>query len=247
MSPATSLEAQARAFAEELTATVSTLAPSVSTFRARALASGDRERFAVTQEPDTGIPLRVEGEPLLTLKVRYECALDGVERYLAIDESDIKVYPGTKAAGEPLFRYHYRRAAHGDLPSAHLHIHAHRDATTYVMSGAGQATHRGKHRARSGDVPHLYELHFPLGGHRFRPCLEDVLEMLVVELGVDSTPEGLESLRAGREEWRRKQLRSVVRDDAAEAADVLRSLGYEVRWRRKGSPPGRHPSRHRDF
>lgn len=247
MSPAASLEAQARTFAEELTATVSALAPTVSAFRARALSAGDRERFAVTQEPDTGVPLLVEGEPLLTLKVRYECALDGVKRYLAIDESDVKVYAGPKAAGEPLFRYHYRRASHGDLPSAHLHIHAHRDATTYVMASAGDATRRGKRRARSSDVPHLYEMHFPLGGHRFRPCLEDFLEMLVVELGVDSSAEGLESLRAGREEWRRKQLRSVVRDDASEAADVLRGMGYEVRWRRKKPVPERHPSRHRDF
>lgn len=242
-----SLEAQARAFAEELTRTVRLLVPHVSPFRARALVTGDRERFAVRQEPDTGVPLLVETQPLLTLKVKYECALDGVERYLAVEESDFKVHPGDKAAGEPLFRYHYRRAAKGDLPSAHLHIHAHRDAAAFVMAGAGEGTRRGKRRARSGDVPHLYELHFPLGGHRFRPCLEDVLEMLVVELGVDSTLEGLESLRAGREEWRRKQLRSVVRDDSDEAADVLRGLGYEVRWRRRKPAPDRHPTRLRDF
>ena len=39
---------------------------------------------------------------------------------------------------------------------------------------------------RVGGRP-LLTLHFPLGGSRFRPCLEDLLEMLVSELGVDST------------------------------------------------------------
>jgi len=241
------VEEQARAFAEELTSTVSALVPDVSPFRARALTAGTRERFAVRQEPDTGVPLLVGGQPLLTLKLTYECALDGADRYLAVDESQFWVYAGDKASGEPLLRYHYRRAAVDDVPSAHLHVHAHRDAISYVMARAGEGTPRGKRRARTTEVPHLYELHFPLGGHRFRPCLEDLLEMLVVEFGVDSTSAGMRSLRQGREEWRRKQLRSVVRDDPDEAAELLRSMGYSVAWARSGPAPLRNSIRFRDF
>jgi hypothetical protein len=241
------IEAQARAFAEDLTRTVSALVPDVSPFSARALTSGTRERFAVRQEPDTGVPLLVDGQALLTLKVKYECALDGVERYLAVDESLFWVFAGDRASGEPLLRYHYRRAAADDLPSAHLHVHAHRDATSYVMARSGEGTTRGKRRARATDVPHLHDLHFPLGGHRFRPCLEDLLEMLVVEFGVDSTAAGLQSLRVGREDWRRKQLRSVVRDDPEEAADLLRSMGYSVEWAGSQAAPGRNSVRFRDF
>ena len=148
------LEAQASGFAEELTETVRALVPSVSPFSARVLESRAGTRFTVRQEPDTGIPLMVGGEPLLTLKVKYECALDGVEQYLAMNESTFYVFPGDKAAGEPLFRYHYRRTGSEDVPSAHVHVHAHRDAATHVMDGAGQATSRGKRRAKSTDVPH---------------------------------------------------------------------------------------------
>jgi hypothetical protein len=32
-----------------------------------------------------------------------------------------------------------------------------------------------------GLAAELGRLHFPVGGKRFRPCLEDVIEMLVVE------------------------------------------------------------------
>lgn len=48
------------------------------------------------------MPLLVDGHPLLTLKVKYECALDGAERYLAVDESLFWVFAGDKASGEPL-------------------------------------------------------------------------------------------------------------------------------------------------
>jgi hypothetical protein len=34
----------------------------------------------------------------------------------------------------------------------------------------------------------MSDLHFPVGGSRFRPSLEDVLDMLVRELGVDHEP-----------------------------------------------------------
>lgn len=242
-----SLEAQASSFAEDLTATVRALVPDVSPFRARVLESSTVTRFTVRQEPDTGIPLLVAGQPLLTLKVKYECALDGVDQYLAINESTFHVFPGDKAAGEPLLRYHYRRTGSGDVPSAHLHVHAHRDATTHVMDGAGAATRRGKQRAKSTDVPRMHELHFPLGGHRFRPCLEDLLEMLVTEFGVDSTPMAISSLRTGREVWRRKQLRTVVRDDPSEAASVLRSIGFQVLWPNEAPLPAQHPTRFTDF
>ncbi len=104
------------------------------------------------------------------------------------------------------------------------------------MSQAGTATPRGKRRANATDVPKLAELHFPLGGHRFRPCLEDLLEMLVSEFGVDSTKAGRESLRLGRERWRRQQTRSVVRDAPDEAVAILTELGYDI------TAPPRTPS-----
>ncbi|WP_426563943.1 hypothetical protein ACPPVT_21530 [Angustibacter sp. McL0619] len=241
------LEQQAQQFAADLTDTVKQLVPDCSPFHARTLTDSAAVKMAVRQEPDTGIPLMVSGEPLLTLKVSYSCCLDGHQRYLAVDESKVAVYAGAKAQREPLFRYEYVRRTAPDLPSAHLQLHAHRDAFTRVMGRAGESTPRGRRRARADAVPQLNELHFPLGGHRFRPCLEDVMEMLVTEFGVDSTAGQLRQLAVGRERWRRKQLRSVVRDAPREAVEVLRSLGYSVDWNLDDAEPEENVTRLRDF
>ena len=34
-------------------------------------------------------------------------------------------------------------------------------------------------------MPQFSDLHIPLGGPRYRPCLEDLLEFLIVEFGLD--------------------------------------------------------------
>jgi hypothetical protein len=239
------LSEQAQAFASRITATVQAVAPSCSPFRSRLIE--ETQRVQVHQEPNTGIPLNVGGQPLLTLTVSYKCCLDGADRYLAIDSSEIKVFSGTKAQGEPLFRFDYeRQPSSPDIPAAHIQIHAHRDAITFVMASAGTGSRRGKRRAGRAKVPRLSELHFPVGGHRFRPCLEDVLDMLATELGVDCSEPGREALRAGREDWRRLQARAVVRDAPGAAAEVLTSLGYDVRPPANGHAPD-HSSRLRDF
>ncbi len=217
----------AQDFATEISDTVRALVPSCAPFTADAVGT----RVAVEQSPATGIPLCVKKRPLLTLNVTFRCELDTSGTYLAVETSSFKVFEGARAAGEPLFRYDYERRPTSQIPGAHLQVHAHRDAMTWALSQAGTATPRGKRRAGANDVPRLAELHFPLGGHRFRPCLEDLLEMLVSELGVDSTKKGLRALQDGRERWRRHQVRAVVRDAPDEAVALLTELGYGV------SPP----------
>ena len=219
------LREQAQEFAGRLTTSVHAVAPDCDPFTAQAVAA----RFIVRQEPDTGVPLTVGGAVLLTLKVSYSCAWDRVGHYLAVDESKVKVYAGPQAAGEPLFRYEYLRRPSGkDQPGAHIHIHAHRDGIAHVMTKVGDSTVRAKRRAGSSDVPRMSELHFPVGGPRYRPCLEDVLEMLVCELGVDCDDRGRELLRDARERWRRDQIRTVVRDAPGEAVETLREMGFTI-------------------
>jgi hypothetical protein len=221
------LEEQARGFADQLTDTVHAVAPSCRPFRAVALKS-PANRFYIRQEPDTGIPLTVENSPLLTLKVFYRCTWDHTEHFLAVEASTFRVYAGPQATGEPLFRYDYVRRPRQDHPSAHLQVHAHRDGIAHVMSRAGRSTRRARRRADDDATPAMSELHFPVGGPRYRPCLEDVLEMLVSELGVDCPEGAREAIQASRETWRRQQLRSAVRDAPADAAAVLTTLGYTV-------------------
>lgn len=240
------LRAQAENFAGDLTRTVASLVPGCDAFEAKVL-SDQRGggRMVVAQSPNTGVPLRVADEPLLTLKVAYYCSWDAPKRYIAVDHSEIKVFAGAEARGEPLFRYEYERWPRSDMAGAHLQIHAHRDGMTYVMSRAGRGSRRGRARADRDVVPAMSELHFPLGGPRFRPCLEDVLEMLVAELGVDCPAEGRQALRDGRAGWRQTQLATATRDDPATAIAALRELGYAVEWDEDGPEPEGSPQKAR--
>jgi hypothetical protein len=227
------LVAEAQRFATDLTATVrAVVGDHVEAFRARALHHPGLDHVSVHQEPRTGIPLTVDGAPLLNLTAEYYCIWDSPGQFLAVDESAVKVYAGAKAAGEPLFRYEYTRATTGDVPAAHVQIHGHRDALAFVMTRAGSGSPRGQQLAgrvaQGTAVPRMSDLHFPVGGTRFRPCLEDVLDMLVRELGVDHERAWRDALADGRERWRRMQTAAVVRDAPAAAIEALSALGYEI-------------------
>ena len=181
------------------------------------------DRFTVSATSKNGIELRVDGEPLLRLTVRFECDWDTPGHFMAIHRSEFHVLAHEER--EPLFRYEFMRAAGDGLPCAHLHMHAHRDAISSVMARVGRRSRRSKRRSSSA-LHRMSELHFPLGGTRFRPPLEDVLHMLVEEFGVDAEDEWRQHLSEGRADWRRTQTRAVVRDAPAEAIEVLRTMGY---------------------
>jgi hypothetical protein len=74
----------------------------------------------------------------------------------------------------------------------------------------------------------MSSLHIPVGGSRFRPCLEDFIQFLICECKFDARPGWREQVETGRERWRRRQAATVVRDMPEEAARVLRDLGYIV-------------------
>lgn len=216
-------------FGADLTETVRSIAPTSAPFRARISDAVEGvDRIRLVQDPAEGISLTVAKSSLLNLVVEYHCSFDRARKFLAVDSSNVTV----RAIGtnEPLFRYEYvREPSSAATPTAHIQIHAHRDAFVYVMTRAGTATPRGKRRSRTDGVPHLSELHFPVGGPRYRPCIEDVLEMLVDEFGIDSDAQGRQALRRGREAWRRKQLASAVRDAPEIAARTLEEeLGYVI-------------------
>lgn len=229
---AADLTEEAQKFALQLTTTVrSAFGPGVPSFLARAAPSSGR--FEVHQDPATGLVLTIGRTPRLLLKVDMSCQLDHDDSYLAVDTSKVTVLSSAHPNKEPLFRYEFIRDPRGTQASAHLQVHAHRDLTTYLMSVCGEGSVRSRRRRSTGSgaqgrIPQLSDLHFPLGGPRFRPCLEDILTMLIDEFGVDSEPGALTALGDGRERWRRNQLAAAVRDSPATALRVLRGMGYDV-------------------
>ncbi len=181
-------------------------------------------------------PLRLtsvgrRAERTLTLRAMYWCCADVSGKYLTIEKSEFHL--GLIGAPDPLLRYEYernmRRSSH--LPAAHLQIHAHRDETTWLMLHAAEA--RPLSRWRKNKIPRLSELHLPLGGDRYRPCLEDVVTIAINELGARARSGAWKALEEGRSEWRRLQLKAAVRDAPELAAEVLRQEGWTVRATKK--------------
>lgn len=225
----TTLEEQAEAFANNLAATTrAVVGDECPAFFSRALQHGDA--FHIRQEPQSGIVLCDEECAILRLSVDYNCVYDGHKQYMAIEQSKIHVFvePGGR---EPLFRYEYVRSLSANLPSAHIQFHGIHPELEQAMKDCGDSTGRAKARRRGLKEARLTALHFPVGGPRFRPALEDVLEMLIEEFGVKpvtSVKAARAALADAREVWRRTQVSTVVRDAPADAAATLQELGYEV-------------------
>ena len=103
----------------------------------------------------------------------------------------------------------------GDRAAAHVHIHAHSPELAWIYGSGGRP------------AANLHALHFPVGGQRFRPTLEDFLLFLDREHIFTHFKEGwkpavLSSLRS----WEEIQARSTVRQYPRLAADALRDMGY---------------------
>ena len=116
------------------------------------------------------------------------------------------------------------------FPCAHLQIHAHRDEFLFAMLRAqGESQLRGPRRLSATPRrrhPACPTCIFPWAG-RMRPCVEDVLHMLVSEFGVRTEPGAQDVIDEGRARWRRRQIAASVRDAPAEVVRVLREeMGY---------------------
>ncbi|MGJ3558648.1 hypothetical protein ACR6C2_05310 [Streptomyces sp. INA 01156] len=89
-------------------------------------------------------------------------------------------------------------------------------------------------------LPRLSETHLPVGGHRMRQALEDVLLFLKREFAITTAPGWRAVIDERLRNWREIQLMSAVRDAPEAAAEVLRALGYTVEspsWSGRGRRP----------
>lgn len=221
----TDLASQASSFAAELGATLRACLPSVPSIDAQ----GVDNRFVVQPTDATGtptqIPLFVDRQQLATLSFKMYFDLDWSGTFLKNVRTDVSVF--SVLDKQPLFHLDYRADMH-TAPRAHWQFHAERGSLTHLLTLAH------KHRPNNVENPHtLSKLHFPVGGERFRPCIEDVIQFLIEECGVDRVKKWKDAVNAGREKWRRLQFRTVVRDLQADAAEILRREGWTV------TPPDR--------
>jgi hypothetical protein len=98
-------------------------------------------------------------------------------------------------------------------------VHAHRDEIAWA---------RALQERKSFNDVKLSRLHFPFGGARFRPTIEDVIQMLIEEFEVDCLESAKPILEANRKKFFERQLSAAVVETPQIAIDALSDAGYEV-------------------
>ena len=178
------------------------------------LASPDSSRLRAVVDGSVQLCTGDEARELAKLTVKYKLCADSFSEFVAVEHSSIALK--AKIENSPIIRWEYDRDARSK-PSSHVQVTAHRGALTHILSQLGHTT------------PHLIEsLHLPMGGDRFRPCLEDVIEFLIRDCGFSGGEDWRRVVRDGRAKWRRIQTRAAVRDSPGEAVAQLEAMGYAV-------------------
>lgn len=156
------------------------------------------------------IPLTISSKPArFGLRVQHTLTLDDESGQLQNTKS---VHALTTIAGGPILTYDFVRDPPNVYPEAHLHIE--RDAATLqeLLNSAGKP-----------DRP-PERLHLPVGGRRFRPCLEDLIEFCILEELVDHHDGWEDVLDEARHRFHMRQLSAAVRQYPDVARDALKTV-----------------------
>lgn len=160
----------------------------------------------------------------LGVNVRFKTTLGAESRSLSIVDSSIGLFLLARNP-RPLFRIEFTRheGSEGNRSdnrrhhraAAHVHVHASSTDFGFVSSAF---------EARMGTT--VDALHFPVGGRRFRPTVEDFVEFLEHERFLPPfTPQARALLSQGRENWQRHQLHSLIRENESYCRQYLDGLG----------------------
>ena len=160
------------------------------------------------------IPLAFGGKTArLYLGLIYRMAADEHGRYPMFRSSVMYLSPDRDGTGT-LLHYDYERNKADDYPEAHLQVCATSEDWEQAMQCFGP-----KRRP-------LKKLHLPVGGRRFRPSVEDLIEFLVTEQLADGRPGWKTHVDQGRRRFEERQLRAAVRRNPTIALAILREEGH---------------------
>jgi hypothetical protein len=165
-------------------------------------------------------PVPIQTVPLTIGRAPANCFLE-LAHYLRMDDegvylTDLRASFGLYA--EPdlnglIVRYDYVRLD-GPHPAAHVHVGGSCEPLEALCERRGVTR------------PATDRRHFPVGGKRFRPSLEDLIEFVAHE-GLLDVHEGWEQVVAERRaDFHQIQLRAAVRRDQATAAAQLEAEGW---------------------
>jgi hypothetical protein len=153
------------------------------------------------------VPLCIDQKkPKCWFEAQFRCDVDD-RGYLRVLVSYFAIYAHDGLM--PLCHYDYERNKEG-YPAAHVQIEGH-SAALGELPGDRDA----------GD---LGRLHFPVGGRRYRPTVEDMVEFVVTE-GFARGRDGWEQVvKANRDSFHEIQLRAAVRRHPGIARAVLTEI-----------------------
>lgn len=193
------------------------------------LQRGGQTAYVIAQRDPVGVPLLSGGKEILRLRCNFQCSCKGEGSWLQVDQSTIMLTCAPEYA--PLMHYDYIRSDTHDTPAAHINIHGSNDSASRLMLSCGSGK-RGKSRrdkfVKKGVFPTFSTLHFPVGGERLRPGLEDVLQMAIYEFAVDVKEGWLDAINESRSEYRRRQIAALVREFPDIAYQTLCENGYDL-------------------
>lgn len=165
----------------------------------------------VDLEPSVGIPLTTGTRPATGyLDLSYRLAIDNQGEYLMVSSSFMGYFADAELK-EPLMHYDYERDKGDGYPEAHLQVHAHAPGWDAVCERQGWDKPFGK-------------LHLPVGGRRYRPTLEDLIDFLITEGLADGRPKWTTQVENGRKAFQERQLRAAVRQNPEAARAILVDL-----------------------
>lgn len=156
-----------------------------------------------------GIPVCLRGKARLHLTVSVRLNLDDSGEHLMVVSSVMALSRSADGDGE-LLHYDYERHKEDGYPEAHVQVCATSDEWSALLPTSS-----------------LKKLHLPVGGRRFRPTLEDVIEFLVAEGLADGRNGWQQVLDQSRQEFQLIQLRAAVRRHPEVAREVLDKLDRE--------------------
>ena len=212
------LEAEARSWADGLSDLLNrTITDGVrlsAVVRQGGLCTVARGVTKTSLAPDV-IPLTISQAPARCfLYAAWTLDIDSESDRLTVTKSKFALRNDDQE-GKDIFSYEYGTDPDEEYPEAHLHV-------------AGESPLLEQLCERTGADKRLRDLHFPVGGRRFRPSLEDVIEMLVAEGFVKARPGWEDAIDASRRAFQAGQLRAAVRQDPGPAREELEALDRET-------------------
>lgn len=215
------LDTQARRFAAETSALLNgTVADGVrvsalSTASGRTIMGAGVKKTQAVPDP---IPIAPSGsKALVYLYLIHSYELDPEGVYLTMSTSTMSLYTSPEMEDDQLVvGIDYVRNPSNQYPGSHLHVAGHREDLDAIYLGDERKTRQ------------LRDLHLPVGGKRFRPTLEDLIEFIVTEEMVVPRPQWRRVLDEHRDRWTRIQVKAATRRFQHDAAEALEEAGWST-------------------